>query len=175
MLLSEIKEQVERWMESKSGELKKQQEALKQETDTQIQNMDRAYRQQAAAEREMLRAERERMKRENDTRVQRMEEMQETAESAKKEMADVLRQQKIVTDQERKALNEREAAIGRQKQEFERTMAETRDEIQRTLKKKADAGRINELEEEVEGIKRGQTAGRSIYPKMNCGSMLSFY
>ncbi len=162
MLLSEIKEQVERWMESKSGELKKQQEALKQETDTQIQNMDRAYRQQAAAEREMLRAERERMKRENDTRVQRMEEMQETAESAKKEMADVLRQQKIVTDQERKALNEREAAIGRQKQEFERTMAETRDEIQRTLKKKADAGRINELEEEVEGIKRGQTAGRLV-------------
>lgn len=162
MLLNEIKEQVERWMQSKSDELKKQQEALKQETNTQIQNMEKVYRQHAAAEQETLRTERERMNRENDARVQHVEELQQSMVSTKKEIAEVLRQQKSVTDQERKTLKEREEAIDNQKREFNREMTQTKDEIQRVLKNKADASRINELEEDVDDIRRGQSASRLV-------------
>ena len=171
MLLKEIESQVERWMDSKSNELKKQQESLKQETDLQIQNMKAAYSQQAAAEQEMLRAERERINRENDARVQRVEEIQQAVTTTKKEIAEVLRQQKSVTEQERKALSEREAAINSEKQEIQRAIAETRDEIQRTLKKKADARRIEELGEEVDDIKRGQSASRLIPMILSIGAI----
>ena len=171
MLLKEIESQVDCWMESKSDELKKQQESLKQETERQIQNMKAAYSQQAAAEQEMLRAERERINRENDARVQRVEEIQQAVTTTKKEIAEVLRQQKSVTEQERKALSEREAAINSEKQEIQRAIAETKDEIQRTLKKKADTRRIEELGEEVDDIKRGQNASRLIPMILSIGAI----
>lgn len=145
MLLKEIEKQVENWMEYKAGDLKKQQEALVNESNKQIQTMKEELQHQSAADREKA-----------ETIHQQMRDTLSKAQNAAKEVSDTLQEQKRIRDAEMRSLNEQEAFLKRQKAEADIVLTQTKDELLRSLKKKADAGQVEELQDSLANMKQGK-------------------
>lgn len=169
MLLNEIKGQVDAWMDAKSSALKQKQNEIELETKKQIEAIEATYQQQAERQRRDLEIERENMNRENDVRVTGITDLhkaivQEKNEvlSIKKDIGDTLREQKKYRDEEKRLLNERTNALDKQREAFDRSMTDIKDDLVHSMKKKADTSRVNELQEEIDNVKSKAGRGNMI-------------
>lgn len=169
MLLNEIKGQVDAWMDAKSSALKQKQNEIELETKKQIEAIEETYQQQTERQRRDLEIERENMNRENDVRVTEITDLhkaivQEKNEvlSIKKDIGDTLREQKKYRDEEKRLLNERTNALDKQREAFDRSMTDIKDDLVRSMKKKADTSRVNELQEEIDNVKSKAGRGNMI-------------
>lgn len=169
MLLNEIKGQVDAWMDAKSSALKQKQNEIEQETKKKIEAIEATYQQQIERQRRDLEIERENMNRENDVRVTEITDLhkaivQEKNEvlSIKKDIGDTLREQKKYHDEEKRLLNERTNALDKQREAFDRSMTDIKDDLVRSMKKKADTSRVNELQEEIDTVKSKAGRGNMI-------------
>ena len=169
MLLNEIKGQVDAWMDAKSSALKQKQNEIELETKKQIEAIEATYQQQTERQRRDLEIERENMNRENDVRVTGITDLhkaivQEKNEvlSIKKDIGDTLREQKKYLDEEKRLLNERTNALDKQREAFDRSMTDIKDDLVRSMKKKADTSRVNELQEEIDNVKSKAGRGNMI-------------
>lgn len=169
MLLKEIEQSVNNWMDSKADELKQQQKVLEEKTQEQVEKIQAEHQRQTDAERDAFQKYREEIDRRNDERVQKIQAIQQEMNGAadavkktKEDLSQTFQEQARIRDEQKKNLKEQTEQLQQQKSEFSHQMKETREEIDRSLKKKVDLSRVQAFEEELEEVRNSQGASRML-------------
>lgn len=130
MILQEIEKQVQRWMDSKSDELKRQQKALDDEYREKLRDLQEAYRKKQ-----------EELDRHNAQYVAEASNIQQQIQASMKKSEEIVRGQKELQADCQRSLEEQERAFRKQDKDVRNNLSDFRDEVDQ-LRSTQKAGQI---------------------------------